>query len=334
MEIEPADTNTYSDSISNTRTHTHTHTQPTPTPSPSPTPAGNITLVSRLSDARAFARNRANGKDIPPPQIQTDFLPANLSNGAKISGESGIAVGSSTSHSSIVVDNDGTLHIVGDGGASARAFLMDASASGAAKIIVIGFTLEDGNYSYSLRGQLSAQQFDGGGSSTSAATAKLTGAHGTVFDVVADHPPAVTLSQSSVLQPGDYTLSIEVNAAAEGADIGGEGQAICSANFDFALRTAPTPTPTLPPTPTPTPTPTPCLSCTPAPTPTPTATPTLTSTPTATPSVTASPAPAQALNLSTRLLVQTGSNVGIAGFIITGGASKQILVTRRWTLAF
>jgi hypothetical protein len=36
--------------------------------------------------------------------------------------------------------------------------------------------------------------------------------------------------------------------------------------------------------------------------------------------------PAQLLNISTRLKVQTGDNVGIAGFIITGNASKSVIV--------
>ena len=35
---------------------------------------------------------------------------------------------------------------------------------------------------------------------------------------------------------------------------------------------------------------------------------------------------AQALNLSTRMRVQTGDNVGIGGFIITGSAPKQVLL--------
>src|SRR5207249_348122 len=67
------------------------------------------------------------------------------------------------------------------------------------------------------------------------------------------------------------------------------------------------------------------------PSPSPTATPTMS--PSATPSSTPSPTPsvgptpaAQALNLSTRMLVQTGDNVGIGGFIITGTAPKQVLV--------
>jgi plastocyanin/outer membrane protein assembly factor BamB len=46
---------------------------------------------------------------------------------------------------------------------------------------------------------------------------------------------------------------------------------------------------------------------------------------TPTPSPSASPA-AQPLNLSTRMRVQTGNNVGIGGFIVTGSAPKHILL--------
>jgi hypothetical protein len=77
-------------------------------------------------------------------------------------------------------------------------------------------------------------------------------------------------------------------------------------------------TPTLPP-PSPTITPPPM---TPPPTPTsPTPTPTLTPTPSPSPIP-----PAQPNNLSTRMQVQTGDNVGIGGFIITGSAPKHVLV--------
>jgi len=72
-----------------------------------------------------------------------------------------------------------------------------------------------------------------------------------------------------------------------------------------------------------TPTPSPSATATPpstTPTPTPPA-----STPTPTPGV--SPGPAgQAINLSTRMRVQTGDNVGIGGFIITGTAPKHLLL--------
>ena len=64
-----------------------------------------------------------------------------------------------------------------------------------------------------------------------------------------------------------------------------------------------------------------------APTLTPSPTPVATASPTATPSSTPSPAPAaQTINLSTRMRVQTGDNVGIGGFIITGSAPKHVLL--------
>jgi hypothetical protein len=99
--------------------------------------------------------------------------------------------------------------------------------------------------------------------------------------------------------------------------------------------TGPTPTPA----PSTTPTPTPGATATPVatPTPTPAATPTPTPGATATPSPTPNP-PAQPLNLSTRMQVGTGENVGIGGFIITevapraainvpeGTASKHVLI--------
>ena len=93
----------------------------------------------------------------------------------------------------------------------------------------------------------------------------------------------------------------------------------------------PTPTPTLTPSPTPpSPTPTPSDTMPPSPTPPPTATPTVTPTPippTPTPTATPSSTPAaQPLNVSTRLRVQTGDNAGIAGFIITGTAPKNVLL--------
>ena len=76
-------------------------------------------------------------------------------------------------------------------------------------------------------------------------------------------------------------------------------------------------------------------ACDVVPSPTPTGTPGATATPsatvppspTATPSATPNPIPAaQPLNLSTRLRVQTGDNVGIAGFIITGTSPKHMLL--------
>ena len=82
-----------------------------------------------------------------------------------------------------------------------------------------------------------------------------------------------------------------------------------------------TPTPTATATATATPSASPTASATVSPSQTATATPSMT------PSVTPSATPAaQALNLSTRLLVQTGDNVGIGGFIITGTVPKQVML--------
>jgi hypothetical protein len=83
---------------------------------------------------------------------------------------------------------------------------------------------------------------------------------------------------------------------------------------------SPSPTPP-PPSPTPTATATPTATV-PPPTPTPSATVTPSPTPTSTPS----PTPGRALNISTRMLVQTGDRVGIGGFIITGSAPKEVLL--------
>jgi hypothetical protein len=82
----------------------------------------------------------------------------------------------------------------------------------------------------------------------------------------------------------------------------------------------PAPTPTPLPTLTPTPTPSPSATSTPTPsaTPTPTASPTPTAVPT--------PTPAQALNISTRLRVETGDRRAIGGFIITGPGPKKVAI--------
>ena len=75
----------------------------------------------------------------------------------------------------------------------------------------------------------------------------------------------------------------------------------------------------------PSPTPSSTPGVTPGPTPSPTAAPS--ATPVASPTPAGTPGgSAQALNLSTRLRVQTGDNVGIGGFIITGSAPKHVLV--------
>lgn len=88
-----------------------------------------------------------------------------------------------------------------------------------------------------------------------------------------------------------------------------------------------TPTPSTTPTSTPgvTPSPTPVVTPTPGVTPSPTPVASASPTPGVSPSPTATPA-SQPINLSTRMLVQTGDNAGIGGFIITGNAPKDVLL--------
>jgi len=75
-----------------------------------------------------------------------------------------------------------------------------------------------------------------------------------------------------------------------------------------------------------------CVAATTSPTPTATATPTPAGTPSATPSATPTPTPqptpinVQLLNISGRARVDTGDNVSIAGFIISGERSKRVVV--------
>jgi PKD repeat protein len=82
---------------------------------------------------------------------------------------------------------------------------------------------------------------------------------------------------------------------------------------------------TVTPATTPTPTPTPGGTPTPTPGGTPTPTPAGTATPTPTPSPQPTPANIQLVNISGRVFVQGGDNVGIGGFIITGSGTKRII---------
>jgi serine protease AprX len=109
----------------------------------------------------------------------------------------------------------------------------------------------------------------------------------------------------------------------------GYGRVDALAAVNGAAPPTPTPAGTATPTATPTLTPAPTSTPTATPTPTPAESPTPTATATPTPAETATPTPAavaQPINLSTRMLVQTGDNVGIGGFIITGSAPKHVLL--------
>jgi subtilisin-like proprotein convertase family protein len=140
---------------------------------------------------------------------------------------------------------------------------------------------------------------------------------------------------------GTWSLYVVDDASQDAGSIAGGWELTIATTSSCATptpSTTPIPTPPIEPTPSPSPspvatpsptttpvsTPTPPPGSTPTPTatpPNPTATPTATATPIATP-----PPAAQATNLSTRMRVQTGDNVGIGGFIITGTAPKHILL--------
>jgi hypothetical protein len=226
---------------------------------------GDIILDSRLSDAEAEACGYPYCQR-PPPQSQTGFLPANLCNTASggnhcpaIEPCDCTGTATSMSNSSILINNPTEgLRVAGDGTARANGCVGISSA----KLIVLSFTLTDVSYPYSMTGQL-----NGG-------TAKLTGDTGTIFERVG----TVTLSESGTLPPGNYTLSVHVDASVY------VGPHASDANFAFALEG---------PMSTPTPTPIPAT---------------------------------RATNLSTRLLVGTGNDVGVGGFIVTGNGPRHLLI--------
>jgi cell division septation protein DedD len=103
------------------------------------------------------------------------------------------------------------------------------------------------------------------------------------------------------------------------------------ANFvDVTVSSFVPPTPTPTPSPSTSPTPTATATATPAstPSPTPVATPTATATAaaSATPTPTPTPVPGQFGNIATRLRVETGDNVLIGGFIVTGTQPKRVIL--------
>jgi hypothetical protein len=140
------------------------------------------------------------------------------------------------------------------------------------------------------------------------------------------------------LQPGTtYTCDlafVRVAGATTGDTDVGPGFATLVKDTGFMINSVgptPTPSPTATATPisTPTPpapTPTPTPAVTPTPTPTPAATPTPTATPTPPASPTPTPPPGTLGNISTRLQVETGDNVLIGGFIVTGTQPKRVII--------
>jgi hypothetical protein len=249
--------------------------------------SAEITLVSRHSDARAYARTPID-KDSPAAQTQDDFLSANLGSMAAAKSLKGGAVKAETiTSSAIVVDNStAIMQVTGSAAVHVNVFGLDTDAEGAANLIVLTFALSERSYLYSLTGQLVGNGASSLG--TQPAIAKLTSETATIFDVPVVQGLA-DLSENGTLPPGTYTLTIEVS----GFDFSVQTlvqEGVANGNFDFELTPGSTPTPM----------------------PFPTGTPT--------------PVPSHATNLSTRMLVQAGDGVAVGGFIITGTESKQIAI--------
>jgi len=146
-----------------------------------------------------------------------------------------------------------------------------------------------------------------------------------------------TSFNSDLVQATDLAFQPDGNVVA-----GGYSEKPYYKNSDFALaRYFLGATPPAPPPPSPTPipmaSPTPTATVIPIPTPTPTATanaspsatPESSPTPTSTPTITPAPppeAPPRSLNISTRVAIETGDNVAIGGFIISGNSPKKVAV--------
>jgi hypothetical protein len=116
---------------------------------------------------------------------------------------------------------------------------------------------------------------------------------------------------TSNLSPGSHTLTATY-----------QSDTLSALRSDTTSQSVASPTPT----PTATATSTPTATATATATPTPTATSTPTATATVTPTATPTATPAQPVNLSTRMQVGTGDNIGIGGFIISGITPKHVLI--------
>jgi hypothetical protein len=168
--------------------------------------------------------------------------------------------------------------------------------------------------------------------STPTATATATPTSTPTATATATATPVATATATATATP---TATVAPTATATAtATVAPTATATATATPTATATATPTATSTATSTPTATATSTPTATATATSTPaaTATATPTTASTPTATPTATAtptpsaSPSPARALDISTRLRVDTGDNAMIAGYIITGVTNKAVIL--------
>jgi hypothetical protein len=119
------------------------------------------------------------------------------------------------------------------------------------------------------------------------------------------------------------TLQQPANTVSSFGGVGGSLFNLIDVAQSYVFNPSVTPSPTPTATATATASPTATATATASPSATPTATATATATPTATP--TGTPADVELLNISGRVVAQTGDKVGIAGFIVKGSGFKRFI---------
>jgi T5SS/PEP-CTERM-associated repeat protein len=201
----------------------------------SPSASAGITLIDRNSDARAVASvtddNGMGHGDFPPAKVQTNFLPANLTNSAAITVDGVTATANTTSISSINLDSaTDSLNVAGQGVGTGTASTPGRSGGTAdAQVIRLNFALSQISYTWSISGQLTGStitdflQAQLVNDNTGDAFLSETAGQGSVGHV--------DLSGSGTLPPGSYRLEIDLHVATN-SPAPGNG----SADFDFHVQ--------------------------------------------------------------------------------------------------
>jgi len=312
---------------------------PTPSPTPTPTPTPTITPSGTPSPTPCGAITFSNAAAITIPagapgvtQGAATPYPSNITVAGTTGTITKVVVKLNNITSTFPADFD--LLLVGPGGQNA---IIMSDVGGGGDVTGITITLDDAAAANMTGGTLTTGTFK---------PTNLVGVAPEPDTWPAPAPAATGGSALSVFNGananGTWNLYVFDDAAGDvGSFAGGWELTISTTNGCATPTPTPTTTGTATPITTPTLTPPPPTATPPPPTPTPTATPatptptatppTPTPTPTSTPTVTPVPTPtpvppAQANNLSTRMRVGTGDNVGIGGFIITGAAPKHVLL--------
>jgi Calx-beta domain/FG-GAP-like repeat len=139
-------------------------------------------------------------------------------------------------------------------------------------------------------------------------------------------PTYITTTVNLPAAANGQNIQLKWRAATDSSGIAAGAAGVRIDNIVITPASCGTPTPTPTATATPRATATPTAAPTPTPSPTPSATATPTATPTATATTTPTATPPSGDNLSTRGRVETGDNVVIGGFIITGNAPRRLIV--------